>query len=107
MEQVREKIDWKLWIISIVMGLIVTPAAVKLPFISRIILMSVFLVIINGGLSIWIGNYLSNNRRGWSLFIFPVVYLVGAYFFAPHYTWYFAIIYLGVSYLSWSLTRNN
>lgn len=106
MKALAQKINWKLLIIELLIGVVVTALFAKLPFISRVTMMWLDLIVINGGFAIWLGQHLSDHPRAWQLIIFPVVYLVGGYFFIPRYMWYFALIYLGVSYLSWSMKRS-
>lgn len=106
MKAVGRKIDWKVWGGSLLLGVLLTALFAKLPFISRVTMMWLDLIVINGAFCIWLGRYFSNHDRIWSLLIFPIIYLIGAYFFAPRYMWYFALIYLGLIYLAWSMKRN-
>ncbi|WP_251546841.1 hypothetical protein [Limosilactobacillus caecicola] len=107
MKAVGRKIDWKFLLACLVIGVVLTALFAKLPFISRVTMMWLDLIIINGGFSIWLGRHYSEEAGAWKkLFVFPILYLIGGYFFTPHYMWYFALIYLGVSYLAWSMKRN-
>lgn len=106
MKAFKSKIDWKIWGASLLLGLLLTASFAKLPFISRVTMMWLDLILINGGFCIWVGRYFQKERRAWCLLIFPVIYLIGAYLFTPRYMWYFALIYLGISYLAWSMKRN-
>lgn len=105
MKALRDKENWVIWLGSIAFGLILTALCAKLPFVSRVTMMWLDLIIINGIFCIWLGRNLSNKSKPWELFIFPVLFLIGGYLFTPRYMWYFALIYLGVSYLSWSMSR--
>ncbi len=86
-------------------GLVGTALAAKLLTAVPIALMGGYLVLVGIGLSIWLGRRLV-NRRGWMLYWFPLAYLISAYEFLPRYDLVFFVIYLGVSYLTWALTRD-
>lgn len=103
MKALQEKFDIRLWGWSLIFGILLTALCVKLPFISRVTMVWLDLIVINGGFCICLGRYLKRSAKGWSLFVFPIIYLIGCYFFAPRYMLYFALIYLGISYLSWSM----
>lgn len=105
MKKLSSKIDWRLWLFSLLVGIVATALLAKLPFIRRTVLVGLFLTVLYNLFAIWCGLHLKSQRWGWALLVFPVAYLIGAYFFAPRYTWYFALVYLGISYLAWSLAR--
>lgn len=108
MKNVWEKTDKQLWAWSIGIGLLLTLIADKLPFIHRVTMVEVFLILINGIFSIWTGYRIHKQQGAWGeLFIFPVFYFIAAYFFMPKYTYYFALAYLALAYLSWSLRQQN
>lgn len=104
--KVLQKIDWKIFVSSLAFGVLLTALFAKLPFISRVTMMWLDLIIINGGYCIWVAHHYHQVARPWGILMFPIIYLIGGYFFTPRYMWYFAIIYLGVSYLAWSMGRN-
>ena len=79
-------------VISLVMGILVTGLAARSGLISRVLMVGGLLLIINSGLS-------------GMLLWFPGAYLLGAYQFAPRYMWPFALVYLGISYLAWSMSK--
>ena len=91
-------------VISLVMGIPVTGLAARSGLISRVLMVGGLLLIINSGLSIWLGKRLVTRKSG-MLFWFPGAYLLGAYQFAPRYMWPFALVYLGISYLAWSMSK--
>lgn len=105
MKAFRKRENWVIWIWSVVLGIVLTALCAKLPFVSRVTMMWLDLIVINGAFCVWIGRHLSNTAKPWKLFIFPVIFFIGGYLFTPHYMWYFALIYLGVSYLSWSMSN--
>lgn len=107
MKKLSSKIDLRLWLSSLLVGLVLTALVAKLPFIRRTVLVGLFLTLLYSVFAIWCGLHLKNHPRAWQLLVFPVIYFVGAFFFAPRYTWYFALVYLGISYLAWSLSRAN
>lgn len=107
MNVLQKKIDWRVVISSVVFGIVLTAGFAKLPFISRVTMMWLDLILINGGYCLWLGHHYRQLSRSWGLLWFPVMFLIGGYFFAPRYMWYFAIIYLGVAYLTWSMGHSN
>lgn len=101
---VWQKSDKVLWLSSILIGVILTLVADKLPFISRVMMVEYVLILINCLFSIWSGLRIRQNHNHWGmLLIFPVLYLITAYFVLPKYTYYFALVYLAISYLAWSM----
>ncbi len=107
MKVLQKKIDWQVVISNVVFGIILTAGFAKLSFISQVTMMWLDLIVINGGYCLWIGHHYVQRSRTWGILCFPIMYLIGSYFFAPHYMWYFVIIYLGVSYLAWSMGRSD
>lgn len=105
MKKISSKLDLRLWLSSLLIGLVVTALLARLPFIRRVVLVGLFLTFLYSLFAIWCGLHLKKQARPWQLLVFPVAYFLAAYFFAPRYTWYFALIYLGISYLAWSLSR--
>ncbi|KRN02610.1 hypothetical protein FD13_GL001834 [Levilactobacillus senmaizukei DSM 21775 = NBRC 103853] len=100
-----EKIGWRYWVIGIIMG-IALPGLATLVGISPVWRFGGLLVIINGCLAIAIGRAIYRRTQpGWWLLIWPIIYLLGALWFLPRYTRYFAIVYLCVSYLAYGLTQ--
>lgn len=106
MKELSKKTDVLLWGSCLVWGILGTWLFAKLPFISRVTMMWLDLVVINGGFTIWIGRHVATHGKAWQLFIFPIVFLLSGYFFTPRYMWYFALIYLAISYLSWSMSKS-
>lgn len=108
MKSLWQNIDKQLWIGCIAIGFILTFVVTKLPFITRVTMVEFVLILINGGFSVWTGYRIFKKQGHWTeLFIFPVLYLVTAYFFMPKYTYYFGPAYLAIAYLSWSLRQQN
>jgi hypothetical protein len=102
MKQIGQKIDKKLWLSSLIAGVLVTALAGKLPFIHKTLMMVIFLLL--SLFAVWTGWYLRHEKRGWQLLVFPFCFMVGAYFFTPRYSWYLVLVYLGIAYLTWSLS---
>ncbi|HJA73148.1 MAG TPA: hypothetical protein H9783_02710 [Candidatus Limosilactobacillus faecipullorum] len=106
LKQWWQKADWTVIITSLIMGIAVTGLAAKLAFVSRVMMVGILLLIVNSLLSIWLGKR-SVNRSWGMLFWFPGAFLIGAYNFAPRYMWPFALVYLGISYLTWSMAKTD
>lgn len=106
-KKIWNQLDYQLWGLSILFGMLLPLFADKIHLIHRTWMVGLFLLIINTLFAVWLGHYLqSRNARWWTLFVFPVLFLIIAFAFLPHYTWYFALFYLGVTYLSWSMNRH-
>lgn len=101
-------IDFKVWGFSILFAVVVPLLAGKLHLVHRSLLVGLFLFLINTVVCVWIGRYIRRGQlRWWNLFVIPILFLIIAFFFLPKYTLYFAVFYLGVIYLSWSMTQFN
>ncbi|KRL97605.1 hypothetical protein FD28_GL001691 [Levilactobacillus hammesii DSM 16381] len=85
---------------------IVVPAVVAWIGIGPVWRFGGLLAIVNGGLAVALGRAMYRRTQPeWWLLIWPLVYWLGAYLFLPQYTWYFAIVYLCLSYLGYGLTQ--
>lgn len=94
--------DKLLWGLGVVFGILIPLLTNRLP-ITLVHWVAWFLLVVNGLYSIWIGGYVARRHlKVLSLLVFPVLFLLTAYFFMPHYTYYFAPAYWAVSYLSWA-----
>ena len=95
--------DKLLWILGIVFGMLVPVLTDRIPMLTRVHWVVWFLLIVNGIYSVWSGVHVARRQqRVFNLLIFPLLFLLAAYFFMPHYTYYFAPAYWAVSYLSWA-----
>lgn len=104
MKKAWAHLDKKLWISSILVGIVLTLVVDKLPFVTRVVMVELVLILINGLFSIWTGYWIYKHQRNWGeLFIFPILYFITAYLFMPRYTYYFALAYLALAYLSWAM----
>ncbi|WP_373842171.1 hypothetical protein [Limosilactobacillus sp.] len=102
----RQIFDKWLWGLSIVFGMLVPVLTDRLPFLTRVRWVEVVLLLINGIYSIWLGRYIARKQlTGWLLLVFPILFLIAAYFFMPHYTYYLAPAYWAVSYLAYSMRQ--
>ncbi|WP_125579898.1 hypothetical protein [Levilactobacillus cerevisiae] len=100
-----ERIGWRYWVVAIVMGLAL-PALATVVGISAVMRFGLLLIIINGCLAIVLGRLIYRKAQpGWWLLIWPLIYLAGSLWFLPQYTYYFAIVYLCVSYLAYGLAQ--
>lgn len=86
--------------------------AFVLPYISRMIGIShvvriIWLfIVINMVTAVIIGYLVARKRQlAWLILIFPVVFTLGVYVFYGHYAYWFAPIYLCLSYLSYGLRK--
>lgn len=102
-----EKIGWRYWVLAVIVG-------IGLPIVSTLIGLSPvwrfggLLLLINGGLAIGLGRRIYQHAHpGWWLLIWPLTYLVGAIGWLPQYTWYLAIVYLCLSYVSYGLAQTH
>lgn len=110
MKQIKlgKQFDWWLWCWAIGLGLVLTAIIEYAPFVHRASSVLVVLIIINGAYCIYQGIKTAKQKLGrWRLLVFPIGYFIGAYLFLPRYTYYFGLIYLCVSYLSYAMTNEN
>ncbi|MBD5806565.1 hypothetical protein EAI26_09285 [Lactobacillus sp. 0.1XD8-4] len=106
MKKAWQRLDKQLWLSSILVGMVLTLIIDKLPFVTRVAMVELILILVNGLFSIWTGYWIYKHQGKWlELFIFPFFYFITAYFFMPRYTYYFALAYLALAYLSWSLRQ--
>lgn len=102
-----KKIDWRLWGTGLAFAFVL-PILTKMTPMSRAMWVGLVLFIINCCFSIWIGKYeYQKEGKWWELFVFPILFLLVAVIWMPHYTYYFALAYLAISYLSCSLRKAN
>lgn len=102
-----KKVDYYLWGGSLLFGVLLPVLGIKLP-ITHAMWVGVFLVIINACFSVWLGGHLYRcQARWWTLLVFPIFFLVAAYLWLPTYTYYFALAYLAIAYLSCSLRKQD
>ena len=110
LKRVRQGISnlgWQWWLAMICVAAVLPLLGRYLTFINRAKLVGWVLFIINGLLSWWLGQSLAKRQQsGWWIFAMPVIFFVVDYQFLPKYTRYFALFYLGISYLSWSMTNH-
>lgn len=106
-KQKMSELGWQWWLTA-VCGAVVLPLLGRyLPFMNKAKLVGWVLFIINGLISWWLGYSLAKDQRdGWWIFVMPVAFFLIDMPFLPKYTRYFALFYLGVSYLSWSMTKH-
>ncbi len=102
-----KKVDYYLWGGSLLFGVLLPVLGIKLP-ITHAMWVGVFLVIINACFSVWLGGHLYRCQARWcTLLVFPIFFLVAAYLWLPTYTYYFALAYLAITYLSCSLRKQD
>jgi hypothetical protein len=97
---------------SVKYGLISLLLAFILPYLSRTIGIShvvriIWLfIVINMITAVTIGYLVARKRQPvWLILIFPVLFTLGVYVFYGHYAYWFAPIYLCLSYLSYGLRK--
>lgn len=98
-----QTMDKLLWGLGVVLGMLVPVLTDQLSFLTRVHWVVWFLLVVNGIYSIWGGNRVAKRQLSvLNLLVFPVLFLLAAYFFMPHFTYYFAPAYWAVSYLAWA-----
>lgn len=98
-----QAMDKLLWELGVVFGMLVPVLTDQLSFLTRVHWVVWFLLVVNGIYSIWVGNRVAKRQLSvLNLLVFPVLFLLAAYFFMPHFTYYFAPAYWAVSYLAWA-----
>lgn len=108
LKRVGRKSNIVVWELGLVFGIIIPLLSDKLRLIRRVWMVGFFLFLINMLFSIWLGQYIKKNGlKWWNLLVFPLLYLVISYLFMPKYTVYFALFYLGVTYLAWSISSQD
>jgi len=101
---ILKKLGWPYWVVGIVMGLLI-PALMQVIDVSAVVRFGGLLLVINSGIAITIGRVVARRKQPrWWLFIWPVLYVLGAYLFLPQYTQYFALVYLCLSYVTAGLS---
>lgn len=96
------------WGFEILFGIILPLFSDKFRLIHRVWMVGFFLFLVNMLFSIWLGQYIKRSGlKWWNLLVFPVLYLLVSYVFMPKYTVYFALFYLGVTYLAWSISSQS
>ncbi|KRM12074.1 hypothetical protein ABTQ33_07225 [Paucilactobacillus suebicus] len=101
-----KRFDKKLFGWSVLVGIVLTAIGAYLPFVHRVTSVVLLMIIVNGGYSIYTGIRIAKkDLNWWELFLFPICYIIGAYIYLPHYTFYFTLVYLGIAYLSYSMSK--
>ncbi|GAA2848774.1 hypothetical protein [Pediococcus damnosus] len=99
-----DKIKWRYWAATFVLGIFL-PFVLHITSASHVFIDLWFLIIINTLAAIILGSLIKANRAHWLLiWLFPIFFMIGAYFFLPKYGYYFVIIYLTTSYIAYGLT---
>lgn len=100
-------LGWQWWLVA-ASGAVILPLLGKyLPFMNKAKLVGWVLFLLNGLVSWWLGWSLGKKMApGWWIFLMPVMFFIVDFQFLPKYTRYFALFYLGISYLSWSMTKH-
>ncbi|MEY8441343.1 hypothetical protein AALA17_01590 [Lactobacillaceae bacterium 24-114] len=105
-KKIKSKMNLSVWGWSAFFGILIPVLAANLSFVRRAWLVGFFLLFLNTIICTWLGKYIKKQQLKWeNLFVMPILYLLASWFFLPQYTIYFALFYLGVLYLSWSLTK--
>lgn len=108
LKKVKGKNNIVVWGAGIIFGVILPLFSDKAHLIHRVWMVGFFLFLVNMLFSVWLGQYIKKNSlKWWNLFVFPVLYLIISFLFMPKYTIYFALFYLGVTYLAWSISSQN
>ena len=103
MKKAWEHLDKPLWLASILIGIVLTLVVDKLPFVTRVAMVEIVLILINGIFSIWSGYWIYKHQRIWGdLLIFRILYLITAYFCMFCYSPYFSLFYFDFYFLCFS-----
>lgn len=96
---------WRYWLVALLIGLCL-PVVLELCHTPSAMVDLWYMIVLNSLTSFAFGNLIKSNKLPWYLlFVFPLAFLVGAWIILPHYSYYFAIIYLCIEFLSYNLTR--
>lgn len=108
LKELKAKTGIVMWGWSILFGIILPLLSDKGHLIHRTWMVGFVLFFVNMLFSVWLGQYIEKNRlKWWNLLVFPLLYLITSYLFMPKYTIYFALFYLGITYLSWSISAQS
>lgn len=103
-KQLWQKTDRVAVLVAVGVGFVFTWLVSFLSVMTLIPVFGSLLLVVYGGLAIWLGLRL--RERWWPmLFWFPLAFLLAAYLVFPKYLWLFALVYLGLSYLAWSMSK--
>lgn len=108
LQQFWKNTDRKLLISDLVLALVINPLFLKQHLISRIQIIIWLLLLINSCYAIWAGRHITRQHdRAWHLLVFPIAYLIGVRVFqVSRYTYYFALVYLGIEYLAKAMSQD-
>ena len=96
---------WRYIFFAFIIG-IALPIILKLCKTPSFMIVLCLLIVINIFSSYAFGNLIKSNKLHFMfLFVFPLLYLVGAFIILPHYSYYFAIVYICVEILSYNLSK--
>lgn len=98
----------RLLISDLVLSLVINPLFLKQHVVSRVQIIIWLLVLVNFCYVVWAGRRIAKQQdRSWQLLVFPVGYLIGVRLFqVSRYTYYFALVYLGIEYLAKAMTQD-
>lgn len=97
---------WRYVLFAFLIG-IVLPIVLKLCHTPSVMIVLWLLIVFNSLASYTFGNLIkSNGLHFMFLFLFPVLYLIGAIIILPHYANYFAIVYFCIEILSYNLSNS-
>ncbi|MCT1176734.1 hypothetical protein [Pediococcus pentosaceus] len=98
-------IHWRYILFAFLIG-IVLPIILKLCHTPSVMIVLWLLIVFNVLASYTFGNLIKSNGLHFIfLFVFPILYLMGAFIILPHYSYYFTIVYLCVELLSYNLSN--
>lgn len=97
---------WRYWIFSILIGVLL-PFILKICRTPSVFIDMWFLIVLNIAVSFVVGNLIKTSQLKWfMLFVFPLTFLVGAFLLLPRYSYYFALIYFCIEFLSYSMVKD-
>ncbi|MGY0291599.1 hypothetical protein [Limosilactobacillus fermentum] len=106
MKSLWQRADRRLWVLSILIGFVVTWLVNIVPFINRVERFAVFSCSGTGPLQFGLGSPFKTGA-GVGKPCLPGQFSAGGPPVGPKYSLYFAPAYLAVAYLAWSIVRAN
>lgn len=100
MNELLDRYRWQFILsISLILGILL-PFVVELVSLNPAWRFGLFLLVVNGFWSAWVGKLIKPlPYNGIWLFAWPVCFLIGNWLFYPKYSYIFALVYLGISYM--------
>lgn len=97
---------WRYVLFAFLIG-VVLPIILKLCHTPSVMIVLWLLIVFNVLASYAFGNLIKSNGLSFLfLFVFPVLFLIGAIIILPRYSYYFTIVYFCIELLSYNLSNS-